>query len=415
MHTLLIEDANVSLDHLPLCLTPSLKSLEVSRIPSERQIVFASFLTMLLEQVPGLVHLTLKPGRPLSQDILRSSLGFSFLRRLEFMGVTGPIDFSLLKDIGAMPELEALVMDTRDAQYQPFKPDSEKSAVPTSFQRLRELTITSGLMLMGDLIFHLHPNLGLRELSLTLVKFIGVFGVDVKGTHPSWYPVRPPAPLISTTTKKLDKVTSKAIPPVQAPPAAELAFTWMIDQILSRYALELLAINHATPNSFVVPRATIDKMLSCPTLTTLKVGWKVKPLDEILNSLDPPMPALLEVLEFPIGNALEYESQAHVSTLRHVVECYPHLIRLQCPIQPHSAVGPLYNPTVDPLSHGLKIFSVGGASPSPEQQILIASYLDYLFPTLESIQTHDGVGAVQWDYIYRLYRMCKFARLVSRE
>ena len=116
---LIIVDADASLAYLELLLTPSLISLEVSRIPNAKQPTLFSFLTTLAQVAPLLQNLTFGPGQFTSKSI-QTILQFKNLRQLELKDAVSNMTFSFLESLGSsLPALESLILDTRSCEYIP--------------------------------------------------------------------------------------------------------------------------------------------------------------------------------------------------------------------------------------------------------------------------------------------------------
>ncbi|KAF9484243.1 hypothetical protein BDN70DRAFT_161800 [Pholiota conissans] len=160
------------------CIIPSLKSLEIARVPAARQISISSFLKELVFQVPCLPSLTLGPGG-ISAASLRTSLKFTHLRHLHIDNAAESLDFDFLQDIAALPELESLIIDARTAEYKHCQRLSDTdTACPTlivtgpstiPFPHLRKLILIANILLIGDIVYYLFPRT-VKDVSLTLVQ-----------------------------------------------------------------------------------------------------------------------------------------------------------------------------------------------------------------------------------------------------
>ena len=108
---LVIVEADASIAHLELLVTPSLKSLEASCIPDAHQSNFFSFLTAIEEETL-LQTLILGPGRfePRSLQIISQ---FNNLRHLELKNEDSEIPSTFFDNVGSLPKLETLILDAR--------------------------------------------------------------------------------------------------------------------------------------------------------------------------------------------------------------------------------------------------------------------------------------------------------------
>ncbi|KAJ3501237.1 hypothetical protein NLJ89_g9432 [Agrocybe chaxingu] len=211
LERLSIVQANSNLSHLPLVLSPSVRTLEVASLPNTSAPSLRSFLTALITMSTQHVQeLILGPGR-LPQSLLQMFFRFEHLCYLELKDVVDHFDFTFIERIGALYELEKLVVDARNAQYagrvdppQPPAPvlefGSEESISdnhipdpsqslppklpPQGLSRLSSISVTGSLMLIGDLL-HFLRTAKLHEVSLTFVP-------SAKSTE--WWMARAPAP-----------------------------------------------------------------------------------------------------------------------------------------------------------------------------------------------------------------------------
>jgi len=135
LHRLQICTSDASyLDHLDLFLSPSLKSLEISEIPTEvgHSSSIMSFLDNTAEVSPDLESLSLGPFELGPQKFLDSCVKFRQLRCLELCGVSLSITSvnTILSDIGSLEHLEKFVLE--EDEDPPEKPAvlSEAAAAP---------------------------------------------------------------------------------------------------------------------------------------------------------------------------------------------------------------------------------------------------------------------------------------------
>lgn len=197
---LIIVDADASLSYLELLLTPSLISLEVSRIPDAKQPTLFSFLTTLAQVAPLLQTLTFGPGRFTSMSI-QTILQFKNLRQLELKDAVSKMTFAFLESLGSSsPALESLIFDARSCEYIPStatmskglsngiakhtphgtelepmdgknneeSPQSDTSDVGDAFSQLMKLHIIGPPLFLGNLILQI-ASTRLEDVSITVV------------------------------------------------------------------------------------------------------------------------------------------------------------------------------------------------------------------------------------------------------
>ena len=109
---LVIVDADASIAHLELLLTPSLKSLKASCIPDTQQSGFFSFLNALEQEAPLLQTLIFGSGR-FESSSLQIIYQFNNLRHLELKNDNSELPFAFFDNIGSLPKLETFILDAR--------------------------------------------------------------------------------------------------------------------------------------------------------------------------------------------------------------------------------------------------------------------------------------------------------------
>ncbi|KJA24855.1 hypothetical protein HYPSUDRAFT_449771 [Hypholoma sublateritium FD-334 SS-4] len=158
------------LAYLWLCLTPTLETLVVDRIPPARQPTIAAFLAELVRSAPHLAHLTLGDGIPPSA--LWRSVRFAHLRELR-IDMAPAIVFAFLEAVAALPVLTLFDIDAATTEYTAYTPLAEVAApdgaAPTPFPRLEALTVVGTVLLMHDLLHRLLPR-GVEQILLILVR-----------------------------------------------------------------------------------------------------------------------------------------------------------------------------------------------------------------------------------------------------
>lgn len=111
-----INQADTYFDYLHLLCAPSLKTLEATNVPDHQHPTFFSFLTTLVHRAPLLEDMILGPGLFPSKS-LQAILKFNNLHQLELRDAASTIDFGFLRGVGALPNLESLILDTRSCNY----------------------------------------------------------------------------------------------------------------------------------------------------------------------------------------------------------------------------------------------------------------------------------------------------------
>ena len=194
LYDLIIADADTSLAYLELLLTPSLTSLEVSRIPNAKQPTLSSFLITLAQVAPLLQILSFGPGQ-FSWNSIQTILQFKNLRHLELRNAVSKMDFTFLESLGSSsPALESLILDARSCEYIPNtaimehtthtpyasfgtepmdgKNDEESPQSDTSdvgaFSQLMKLHIIGSPLFLGDLILQI-ASTRLEDVFITAV------------------------------------------------------------------------------------------------------------------------------------------------------------------------------------------------------------------------------------------------------
>ena len=173
---LVIEDADASIAHLDLLLTPSLKSLTASCIPDAQQSTFFCFLTAVKQEVPLLQTVILGPGQLLSSS-LQTISEFNNLRHLELKHEKSELPCAFFDNIGSLPKLEILILDAR---YVSNTITGEKPITPPafedvnfngtfSFSQLARLHVIGQLPFLKDLIPRIRST-RLEKVSVTFVR-----------------------------------------------------------------------------------------------------------------------------------------------------------------------------------------------------------------------------------------------------
>lgn len=167
-----------------------------------------------------------------------------------------------------------------------------------------------------------------------------------------------------------------------------------------------------TPCS-AVPEEIVEKLFCLSELVTLDVGgWDVASAlgSDIFWMMEPKAPKL-KILHLPLDSK---STCFPVSRLQCIADACPELTSLHCRIDSLTDI---------PSSHelaspNLETLTICNAEPHPNPQGLleVASYIDDLFPNLQTIDTCDGPeqNATQWKQIDGLVKFRQSGRLKER-
>ncbi|PPQ71378.1 hypothetical protein CVT26_006279 [Gymnopilus dilepis] len=402
LRTLEIVNARASLDHLSILLTPSLTSLKVVNVDQTHQIAIWSFLGKLLQEGASLSEITLGPGA-ITSDLLRASLRFTNLTRLEVVGAFS-FDFEDLKQVGCCPQLRDFTLDARNSVYTtgryqaqggwkwPDLDDSEPGNIPrmpdferSGFKHLTALQVFGTLELMKDLCQSVISK-KLQELKLTLV-----------WRHPS-----------TGVTENKDKLTA-----IQT---TEAFVREVLQGALAKWYFTLTKLvicrEGGRSSEHVIPCRTFAKFEDSRSLEELDIDGFC--LTGQWNDVRIALPWKMKVLHLPIEMG---SCQITLKELRSIALKFSRLTSFRCLISDISDV-PIYPkrkaaPALDALSHCLQTLSVGNLTPSadPGRLLFVARYLNLLFPNLEDIATHKNYNEKQWKSIADLIDLCHDVRL----
>ncbi|KAF8965792.1 hypothetical protein BDZ97DRAFT_1757072 [Flammula alnicola] len=479
LNRLYIIEADSSLAHWPLFLTPSLRSLEVSGISEVQQNTLMSYLVTLADEASSLSSIKLGPLGCISRESMKACLNFGNLRELQLLDVVPTFDLELLQEIGKLPELETLVLDARRAvSSRPFRnvralPPREPMPPPPSslfggtghplvwgsdsgfslqeqspppppvipsrapspsplepgvrapspcpsvenpialepstveppprpadvmddapsarvgFYKLTKLHVVGEIKLLEDVIGHV-ASTNVNELSLSL----SIRNNNKKGRAP-------PSTIFVDHVKRFSSLTQ------------EVLSKWKETLTSVCIHRQWEDVQQASSPSSILPHAIFEHLFLQQSLERLEIsGWSIdSDLWDGLRHLIIAAPSKLKVLHLPVNGT----KGISLTKLRSIVEACPHLVSFQCGIKHLSNIPsyPIPALAADMLNHGLEELSVGNPSPhdDPQRLLLVARYLDTLFPWLIRIRTHPGNNEQQWDYIYDLVKMCQISRL----
>ena len=413
----LINPVESTMSQLPLFLTPSLRSLDFMNVPTNQHSALLSFLITLVDEEPHLTTITF--SSVFTTACLEACLNFKFLRHLELKEVNILIDFKLVIAIGALPELETLVLDGRRSCWEDS--ESKKPIKSMGFLCLKKFHITGTL----GLIRFLYKTVGsevLKDLWLTLVR-----------TAP--LPRRTPTMKLSKTSApsssaELDSTTRDFCNLIQEGLGRRTFKSIRLNQLLDYNDFDDWDFRPPSKPSDL-PVTILDLLLEHTNLQHLEiVGWTLpettfgpRILFRNTNTSN------LKTIRLPVDSKA---STISLIDLLYIAKSHPNLVFLQCGIK---SLSNFTSPTlsVKMPSHGLKILSVGTSTKAADtgnqilfvetwleavdaidlkQKMSIAAFLDALFPNLERIETQAGAGSKQWEDIYDLVKMCQTSRLI---
>ena len=299
------------------------------------------------------------------------------------------------------------------------------------FGRLRRLDIIGSLPLIHDLYEHV-MSVDLERLGMTLVRTSAptfhVVPADVPTALPKGKKKKTPA-----STAEVRKPTTTTVD-LETDLETDSFFTLVENAVKEKWPLTLKGVRlghlqdyrsedfspwsraFRDPDPIALPFSTFGVLLKHDVLEDLDIaGWTLPrtetkcPLDEILQATLPN----LKKIHLPVCG------QTHgiqLVQLLPIVRRFPRLVSLQCGIEQPRKLPISPTPAADVPLHGLKVLSVGhqnspGSAIDQKQQLIIANFLDILFPNLERIETHADHHAEVWAYIYELIKMCQASRV----
>ncbi|KAF8801979.1 hypothetical protein BYT27DRAFT_7308374, partial [Phlegmacium glaucopus] len=430
---LVIVDADTSLSYLELLLTPSLKSLEVSRIPDAQQPRLFSFLITLAQVAPLLQSLILGPGQFPSISIY-TIFQFRNLRQLELKDAVSEMNFAFFKSLGSLPALESLILDARSCEYVSStttmggKSDKESSKNDISdtgdaFNQLMKLHVIGSPLFLEDLVPQI-ASTRLEDVSI-MVACLFYEELEIKGTKKRPMEKEREAQCLlelelkslegeSEEERRLRAINERKEEKRRLDVYNNTPFVALLRLLPSR-----CAFSHSPQQALIPPtllKEAFRTLLLHPTIENLIVkGWRLDSVEDSILGLAELAPSNLKGLFLPLD---ETNSGISLSTLRHIAIACPKLESLRCCINPLSLIPEYTVPTTEALFHGLRTLSVGNLSPhwQPDSKklYLIACHLDRLFPHLETINTSEEHNGEQWVVVNELVKMCQKARMDER-
>ncbi|KAF8179862.1 hypothetical protein BJ912DRAFT_637744 [Pholiota molesta] len=467
-----VNKPETSLSLLPLFLLHTLEVLEVEQhIPESQFDTFLTFLDTLADEAPHLSSIRLGTG--VSYDALHSTcMRFVNLRELKLSIVGSVVSWSMLQDLGQLPELEILVLDARAASYRSFEEDCLPSPSPplSLFGNTVETLPPAGSgddgwgapyesKAANDNFGVHHPNDPFLEappsrspspspsiLAANALEKLKPPTHAIETVEP--IPYSPKGGFYKLTTlhivAKLDLMSTlmdmiessklvdisltstkllrrkKGTGPGSKMMMLKPKFEAVLRTVLASWAHSLATVRicyqKASPDD---PHAELElsafqSLLSLPHLRHLEISGLTMSLDfgDALHHLSTlTQPSGLETLHLPIDLGAKGIS---LSRLRGILESCPSLTSFQCGFKHLSNVPFLPE---DDVTFGVKKLAVGNpvAHDNRRRLMEVAQYLDALFPKLESIETQEGCNAGQWQEIHELVQMCQLSRSHHRK
>lgn len=458
------------LPYISTFLSTSLRSVEMDITFSTHSQILEPFFNMLPFDAPSLERLVLRGPDKLPSVSLEFISYCVNLRCLELSDVVGIKDWSLVKCIGSLPNLEELIVVSRNLEYR----SDEMILDAGGFYNLQKLSITAPLLLIRDLVQFIASTL--HDALLTPIMDLSLLFMP-----PAKFPDPPDAttgPLISAPNhakpSKGDKVMPTSISKTKSigksgteatlggkatkakkieekcrdpSPEAEAVFKSLPSE---QVASPLITDNVAKPSSsmWLVFLQQIFRVM------TVRWGNSLQSLTFSLQDTSNPMliPDESHILELPLDLILSWRQFRNLQTLDarfwkfasldhalvELASSWPHLQVLRLPLAPYSStinlsslrLLALYCPDLNTiqasindagleilpvhctagyaLRHKLATLSVGSVFP-PQQPLGISRYINILFPYLKTLETHEGLNEQQWRQIYDLIRLCQSA------
>ncbi|KAF9564026.1 hypothetical protein CPC08DRAFT_816188 [Agrocybe pediades] len=422
-----IDRAAASADQLTLFCAPSLNRLELIDISDDRQDVLRVFLRILADTSKGLESITLQG--PVQYSSLKNILLFDQLCHLHINAAT-TIKTGFLKVLGSRsPSLEALRIDMSKAKYvrYPSRTSASESVTTTvaqtRFHRLSKLYITGGTELIEDMLGMVSSK-DLDELSLVY-------------QWPTPSTLAMPKKLPGMSLLESEKI-KKRLGPMETLTwaSAQDSFFSALNSALLNWKDTLrvvdvgiylddwtsLGIQVGTPGGrsvsppLIIPEATFSRLMDIE-LRELRVSeWKVdSDYDIIQHLLDAQRNKLLEVLELPaVRQDQEGIPLVQLST---IAQNFPKLHSLICPLDFDVLDDDDDDPLPFPakaLSHQLRSLGIWYTeAPDDEHLPILARYIDYLFPEIDSIFSmgYDSEEEEEnWRVLGNLVKLCQSVR-----
>ena len=419
---------------------PSLTSLSVSSVAAVAEKEFRSFLQTLVDEAPSLS--TISFGPDIRTDVFISTIpnlgALSTINIVIDDTAMVPLRCADLVAIGSLPHLSSFSLSCTQERYicvhnahqvaipqhhvwEMFGPVDEKNApeLQTShssqgFLQLSQLVVVGGLELIEDLTMAVtSARLEVLSIHLTCPDSKGYAAVGPRGDSKKCFVCQGKIPFFMF--KRADFTCGEKCSAQRQGKYIEhmlLVLRTVIRRSANHIRRLSTGISHSEKRKFdFSPLLLTYVFRSLPNLQHVSlVGWSFesKSVATTLGSLQN-LPHLQAII-LPLG---EEGASLSLHTLRRVAESCPSLITLQCRIDPtpdELAKG-LGDPGNDeePMSHGLMRLSTRGSRRIPgfDGQVCVARYINFLFPQLETIETH---GSRQWGHICLLVKLCQAAR-----
>lgn len=449
------------LPYISILLSSSLRSVDMDIISSNMSQNLQPFFNALPFKSPLLQSLILRGPDKLSN----TSLGFvstcANLRFLELSDVVEIKDWSLLQSIGTLSSLQELIVITHNLEYQ----NNVDILDASGFHGLRRLTITAPLPLIRDLVQFIGSSLQ-SVLITPVVDLVSLFtpretSSVILSATPEPHPIAPtpsassssfrtchcghqnprgrkrclecsavlrrPVNIINQAQVTPLVVTDLAVAVEVPNPDGWLTLLQQTFEVLARrwgeslksFMLSLQDTSEPTllPNASHIPEIPlrlIQLWAEFRNLQTLDIRfWKLASLDDAIIQLAiswPQLQAFCLPLE-PRGNPMS------LSSLRCFVLHCPDLSLIQAPINIAPDEMPILIAAGDDvlhLKHKLAFLSVGSMV-TPQHPLIVARYINMLFPHLQMLDTHEGLNEQHWKQIFDFVNLCQSVREDDRK
>ncbi|KAF4613329.1 hypothetical protein D9613_010801 [Agrocybe pediades] len=373
-----------SADQLNLFLTPSLKQLNATNIPDDRQDVLSVFLDTLAMIAKDMEHLAL---RGLTQT--RQLLACSNFERLLHLEIDGSVHISsqFLADVGRLPSLKSFHLGTTTSGTPVgSKLDSASNAVDMiSFLHLLKLHVIASPEVVKSLLGMVSSRL-LSDLSLTFLWPEAAAGKPIVVRKRIRVAFLSNVPLILESALQKWRETLKAV---------------------------AISIENAGEGSSPVPMVLAPTTLSLLmdlNLQRLKISqWTIHYSSDIVGNLLTAKWARLEALSLPNGN----NTFVTPSRLIEIAERFPALVELHCALnfqELSNESQPLGLPA-NALTHPLNFFTFWTTAPVEAAKLPnLARFIDYLFPNLQKLEIMSNTDWLDGNQLKALLQLCQAVR-----
>jgi len=438
---------NPYLDHLDLFLSPSLRTLEIGALSTNINhcACLISFLDNAVELSPNLETLILVDSCELPRKVFDSCSKFGRLHRLELREVAASAIDPFLHNMGSLEQhLKKFVLqERRNPLPQPYSPQSTTPSRQTSAVHglsdgmevpasdaipAPSWNITSDSSFPSAARYNTTWIPFATSQGLRIVKIIGTSDLIGKVVSIITSPVlrdlsitfttnTPRMVEVIVTNKKKEKMEGMR---KKAAKLAELitvdSVTYILDIAINRWkALVSISVIADTEETAFLPEDIFKQLFLHPTVRRLEIsGFDISSMDSALSDLNSEHHiSQLEDLRL----STNHSHNIPFYRLRQIAAVCPRLTYLRCAVDSTSLVPQLS----DPMSHQLRDLTVVGdntGGPDMQQALLVAAYLDCIFPKLKKMEV-DGDGGRseygrEWLQVFDIVKLFQTTRLHER-